>query len=123
MCRVANEVRIFPLLALGGDESPFVALCVQAMSKEGLDVSIETVPYEFQRGANQMMRITRPIVHYPPVPLTPFTMTETRVGLTAGLDVVGHLSERVGLAPFFRLHWVQRPDSPQDTTDGLPETV
>jgi hypothetical protein len=26
----------------------------------GHDVAIETVPYEFQRGGNQMMRIGRP---------------------------------------------------------------
>ena len=60
MCRVASQVRIFPLVALGGETSPFAALCAQEMSEAGHDVSIETVPYEFQRGANQMMRIRRP---------------------------------------------------------------
>lgn len=59
MCRVAAEVRIFPLLALGGEQSPFVDVCAQDMSEMGYDVSIDTVAYEFQRGANQMMRITR----------------------------------------------------------------
>lgn len=61
MCRVAAEVRIFPLLALGGDRSPFVALCAQDRGDSGYDVFIETVPYEFQRGGNQMMRIARRI--------------------------------------------------------------
>ena len=57
LCRTAREVRIFPLLALGGQPSPFVDRNVQALREAGLTVSIETVPYEFQRGGNQMMRI------------------------------------------------------------------
>ena len=58
LCRVATEVRIFPLLALGGERSPFVAGCVQTLREAGHSVSIENVPYEFQRGGNEMMRIT-----------------------------------------------------------------
>lgn len=61
LCRVATEVRIFPLLALGGEGSPFVEVCVRDLRGMGHDVSIEAVPYEFQRGGNQMMRIGRPI--------------------------------------------------------------
>ena len=57
MYRVAAEVRIFPLLSLGGRRSPFVELCAQDLRKTGHAVSIETVPYEFQRCGNQMMRI------------------------------------------------------------------
>ncbi len=53
-------------------------------------------------------------------PLTPYTETDTRIGLTWGLDVVKRFSGNVGVAPFFRLHWVQRPE---DTSDGLPEVV
>lgn len=60
MCRVAREVRIFPLLALGGIPSPLVEPVVDDLRAEGLTVSIEQVPYEFQRGADQMVRITRP---------------------------------------------------------------
>jgi hypothetical protein len=59
MCRVAGEVRIFPLLALGGQRSPFVDVCVRDLRQKAYDVSIEVVPYEFQRGGNEMMRITR----------------------------------------------------------------
>ena len=58
LCRVATEVRVFPLLALGGERSPFVAGCVQKVREAGHHVSIEKVPYEFQRGGNEMMRIT-----------------------------------------------------------------
>jgi hypothetical protein len=57
MCRVAAEVRIFPLLALGGRRSPYVDDNVDAFRNSGYHVSIDNVPYEFQRGGNQMMRI------------------------------------------------------------------
>jgi hypothetical protein len=57
MSRVAREVRIFPLLALGAKPSPLAAPVAQACRAGGFDVSIEDVPYEFQRGGNQMMRI------------------------------------------------------------------
>ena len=60
LCRVAGEVRIFPLLALGGRPSPFVETCAAGVRAAGADVSIERVPYEFQRGGNEMMRIRRP---------------------------------------------------------------
>jgi hypothetical protein len=60
MCRVAAEVRIFPLLALGGRPSPHVDPTVDDLRHVGYDVSIEIVPYEFQKGGNQMMRVRRP---------------------------------------------------------------
>jgi hypothetical protein len=59
MCRVATEVRIFPLIELGGAPSPLVQRMVDACDGQGFDVSIEVVPYEFRRGGNQMMRIRR----------------------------------------------------------------
>jgi hypothetical protein len=60
LCRVAAEVRIFPLLALGGQRSPFVPACVSALRDAGHAVALEPVPYEFQRGGNQMLRILSP---------------------------------------------------------------
>lgn len=59
MSRVAAEVRIFPLLALGARPSPLVGPVVDSLTAEGWMVSIEDVPYEFQRGGNKMMRIQR----------------------------------------------------------------
>jgi len=59
MCRVATEVRIFPLLALGAAPSPLVVPMVEELRGRGFHVSIEDVPYEFQRGGNKMLRILR----------------------------------------------------------------
>jgi SAM-dependent methyltransferase len=57
MCRVSREVRIFPLLALGGARSKHVDRILEEMRNAGHEASVETVAYEFQRGGNQMMRI------------------------------------------------------------------
>lgn len=57
LCRLAGEVRVFPLLALGGRRSPFIDSAIAQLADSGHEATIETVPYEFQRGANQMMRI------------------------------------------------------------------
>jgi hypothetical protein len=59
LLRVAREVRIFPLLALGSERSAHVDPVMEAMRQDGHDMAIVTVPYEFQRGGNQMMRIAR----------------------------------------------------------------
>jgi hypothetical protein len=56
MCRVAHEVRIFPLLTLEGHKSAYLPGIVRQL-RECREVSIQDVPYEFQRGGNQMMRI------------------------------------------------------------------
>jgi hypothetical protein len=57
LCRVAREVRIFPLLALGGGRSPYVDSVADEARAAGFDAFVEPVPYEFQRGGNQMMVI------------------------------------------------------------------
>ena len=57
LCRVAKEVRVFPLLALGGQPSPHVAPVTTDLEDRGFTVTIERVPYEFQRGGNEMMRV------------------------------------------------------------------
>jgi len=60
MCRVAQEVRIFPLLALGSQPSPLVPAVTADLRSSGFEVQVVAVPYEFQRGGNEMMRISRP---------------------------------------------------------------
>jgi len=59
MCRVAREVRIFPLLALGGAPSTLDQPMIADLRAKGFVVEIERVPYEFQRGGNEMMTIRR----------------------------------------------------------------
>ena len=57
LCRVAGETRIFPLLELGATKSRHLQAVTACMTADGYAVSVETVPYEFQRGGNQMVRI------------------------------------------------------------------
>lgn len=57
MCRVATEVRIFPLLALGSRMSSLVEPCIEHLRRLGYEAARVKVPYEFQRGGDEMMRI------------------------------------------------------------------
>ena len=57
LCRVAGAARIFPLLELGSKKSRHVSAVMTRLAAAGYAVSIETVPYEFQRGGNQMVRV------------------------------------------------------------------
>ena len=59
LMRAATEARIFPLLELGTRPSRHVDRVATTLRSEGYRVEIETVNYEFQRGGNQMMRITQ----------------------------------------------------------------
>ena len=63
LCRVAHEVRIFPLVTYNADPSPLVAPIAEHARKAGRIVSLEKVPYEFQRGGNLMMKVL--ILHGP----------------------------------------------------------
>jgi len=57
MCRVADEVRIFPLVALGAVRSGHVAAVTERLRQAGHAVRIEKVVFENQRGGNEMMRV------------------------------------------------------------------
>ena len=59
LCRVSQEVRIFPLLTLNCEKSPYVAPIQSHFSEAGFTVDICRVPYEFQKGGDEMMRIHR----------------------------------------------------------------
>ncbi len=59
MLRVGLEARVFPLLDLNGRRSSLVDPVVAGLTERSFQVSLETVPYEFQRGGNQMMRVCR----------------------------------------------------------------
>ncbi len=59
MLRVANEVRIFPLLTLDNQRSPYVKNIIESLETEGYKAEIIQTAYEFQKGANEMLKITR----------------------------------------------------------------
>ena len=57
MLRVSREVRIFPLLTLMQETSPYLDDAIDKFSKLGYSVAIEPVDYELQPGANKMLKI------------------------------------------------------------------
>jgi len=59
LCRVALEVRIYPLLALNGAISPHLQKVIQMLEESGFTPSLEDIDYQFQRGATQMLVIRR----------------------------------------------------------------
>lgn len=59
LCRVCGETRIFPLLQLGAVRSPHIEPVSQHFRAAGYDVAQVEVPYEFQRGGNQMLTIRK----------------------------------------------------------------
>ncbi len=59
LLRVAKEVRIFPLLPLERKASPHVEPICKYIAGRDWKAEIAIVPYEFQRGGNKMLRISR----------------------------------------------------------------
>ena len=59
MLRVAHEVRVFPLLTLEGNRSPHLDLMAEQLVTHGFSAEFRHVPYEFQRGGNEMLHIKR----------------------------------------------------------------
>ena len=58
MCRVAQEVRVFPLLTLDGVQSSHLEGVCIILTDSKYPFSIRPVNYEFQRGANKMLSVT-----------------------------------------------------------------
>jgi SAM-dependent methyltransferase len=57
LCRVAREVRIFPLLDLEGERSRHLLPVIDRLQGRGLATGIRKVDYEFQKGGNEMLLI------------------------------------------------------------------
>ncbi|BBC24321.1 SAM-dependent methyltransferase [Pseudanabaena sp. ABRG5-3] len=53
LCRIAEEVRIFPLLTLAQVRSPYIDQICSLLASEGISSEIVQVPYELQKGGNQ----------------------------------------------------------------------
>jgi hypothetical protein len=60
LCRVADELRIFPLIELGGKESRHLKPLIDDFEKEQYDIEIKEVPYQFVKGGNEMVIIKSP---------------------------------------------------------------
>jgi hypothetical protein len=57
MLRVSTEVRIFPVLTLMLARSPYLNPIMQSFTALGYEVNLTQVPYELQKGGNQMLVI------------------------------------------------------------------
>jgi hypothetical protein len=57
--RVCREVRIFPLLTLALQQSPYLQPVIKKLQSLGFTCEIQQVNYELQRGGNQMLKITK----------------------------------------------------------------
>ncbi|HIK15267.1 MAG TPA: SAM-dependent methyltransferase [Leptolyngbyaceae cyanobacterium M33_DOE_097] len=55
LLRVADEVRIFPLLDVSGEPSPYLTAVIAELSSQGYRTQIQHVDYEFQLDGNQML--------------------------------------------------------------------
>ncbi len=66
MCRAAKEARVFPLLGSSvhrggsvGERSPHLEAVLEELGRRGYEARVELVPYEFQKGGNEMLRVRR----------------------------------------------------------------
>ncbi len=58
LVRVADEVRIFPLVDVNAKPSPHLEAALDRLRSLGHDAEVRCVPYEFQRGGNQMLVVS-----------------------------------------------------------------
>ncbi|MEQ8971257.1 MAG: SAM-dependent methyltransferase [Coleofasciculus sp. C1-SOL-03] len=58
LCRVADQVRIFPLVDISGEISPHLSPVIREFNNQGYNLEIKQVAYEFQKGGNQMLQVT-----------------------------------------------------------------
>jgi hypothetical protein len=59
LLRIAPEVRIFPLLKLDCEPSPYLEVVMKELATKGCNAQVKSVAYEFQKGGNQMLSISR----------------------------------------------------------------
>ena len=59
LMRISPEIRIFPLVKLDCERSPYVDSIIQEFSEQGFQVEVQSVSYEFQKGGDQMLKIQR----------------------------------------------------------------
>jgi len=59
MLRVAKEIRIFPIVDLHNKRSIHLDAIINMLKNRGLKTEVIKVDYEFQKGANEMLRIIK----------------------------------------------------------------
>lgn len=57
---MAGEARVFPLIGAYEEPSPHPVPAIQRLRELGYGVERRMVPYEFLRGANEMLSVTGP---------------------------------------------------------------
>ena len=57
LLRIGTEVRIFPIVDVNSNPSPFLSPVINELEKDGIACSIERVPYHFQKTGNEMLRL------------------------------------------------------------------
>ena len=57
LLRIGSEVRIFPIVDVNSNPSPFLSPIIDALEKDGIACSVERVPYHFQKTGNEMLRL------------------------------------------------------------------
>ena len=55
LCRVAKEVRVYPLIALNGEVSPHLNKVISELNLLNISTSLANVKYQFQKSATQML--------------------------------------------------------------------
>lgn len=59
LSRVAREVRVYPLLAENGRVSNHLPVAMRALADVGVKAEMTKVPYQFQKGATEMLRLLK----------------------------------------------------------------
>lgn len=57
LLRIGTEVRIFPIVDVNSNPSPFLSPVIDELKKEDIACSVERVPYHFQKTGNEMLRL------------------------------------------------------------------
>ena len=57
LLRIGTEVRIFPIVDVNSNPSPFLSPVMDALEQDGITCAVERVPYHFQKTGNEMLRL------------------------------------------------------------------
>ena len=57
LLRIGTEVRIFPIVDVNSNPSPFLSPVIDELEKDGIVCLVERVPYHFQKTGNEMLRL------------------------------------------------------------------